>query len=496
MSIDIDWESLTGGATGDSLAESIRSFIHDKFQSVTLPRMIRSVQVHGFEFGDVPPIITLKDISDPLAEFYEDDGEESDGEGEDEDQTDETDSKTETIASSSNHARLHSENHPPTTAVNVNTLQPAQRPRPLSLQTTSLLPHLLSASNSTLHTPRLSGLTSSNLSYFNLPFSATAPALPPINTSHQPSIDHLFSGTATPLATSSYPFHTWPDAFFSGHIPSPSRSTIRAFSPPPLSRVNSIPRIQRRDSDLDSPPVSHHSTSSIDNSPFANRSTKFGKKKSPSISSSNDPQSRKRARFGGNERDDENGEDIQLALHISYSGNIRLALTAEILLDYPTPSFVGIPLKLTVTGVGFDGVAVLGLTSSQKQDASQNNKQDVNKDDNTNDKESKKRKMHFCFLAADDAKDILGDNVLVPDADPSDNDQVNQKPSTFKHKEENKTASFGLIEEIRVESEIGTQNSGKQSLKNVGKVEKFILDQVRKIFEDEFVYPSFWTFLI
>ncbi len=54
----------------------------------------------------------------------------------------------------------------------------------------------------------------------------------------------------------------------------------------------------------------------------------------------------------------------------------------------------------------------------------------------------------------------------------------------------------GLLKEIRVESEIGRQEDGKAVLKNVGKVEKFVLEQVRRIFEDEFVWPSFWTFLV
>ena len=49
---------------------------------------------------------------------------------------------------------------------------------------------------------------------------------------------------------------------------------------------------------------------------------------------------------------------------------------------------------------------------------------------------------------------------------------------------------------LNVESEIGDRAEGKQVLKNVGKVEKFVLEQVRKIFEDECVYPSFWTILI
>ncbi|KAL8946075.1 MAG: hypothetical protein Q9222_007477 [Ikaeria aurantiellina] len=72
MSIDIDWEGLTTGPEGLALAESIRDFIHDKFQQIQLPRFIRSVEVHSFDFGKVCPVVEIKDICDPLPEFYED----------------------------------------------------------------------------------------------------------------------------------------------------------------------------------------------------------------------------------------------------------------------------------------------------------------------------------------------------------------------------------------------------------------------------------------
>ncbi|KAG6041115.1 Mitochondrial distribution and morphology protein 12, partial [Claviceps citrina] len=73
MSIDLSWETLTSGPDGDALAERIRSFIHDKFQAVPLPRFIRSVNVHGFDFGSTPPELDLKDITDPLPDFYDQD---------------------------------------------------------------------------------------------------------------------------------------------------------------------------------------------------------------------------------------------------------------------------------------------------------------------------------------------------------------------------------------------------------------------------------------
>lgn len=134
-----------------------------------------------------------------------------------------------------------------------------------------------------------------------------------------------------------------------------------------------------------------------------------------------------------------------------------MSLTAEILLDYPMPSFVGIPLKLNITGLTFDGVAILAYI---------------------------KKRAHFCFLSPDDADALVGRESLQAESH-------GQGPNPAQ-----RMKIGGLLENIKVESEIGGQGSGKQVLKNVGKVESFVLEQVRRIFEDEFVYPSFWTFLV
>ena len=134
-----------------------------------------------------------------------------------------------------------------------------------------------------------------------------------------------------------------------------------------------------------------------------------------------------------------------------------MVLTAEILLDYPMPSFVGIPLKLSITGITFDGVAILAYI---------------------------KKRMHFCFLDPEDAETLVGDHV------------TKEQTGSVTGKDKASLAADGLIKEIHIESEIGRQESGKQVLKNVGKVEKFALEQIRRIFEEEFVFPSFWTFLV
>uniref|UniRef100_A0A0B7JPW9 SMP-LTD domain-containing protein n=1 Tax=Bionectria ochroleuca TaxID=29856 RepID=A0A0B7JPW9_BIOOC len=122
------------------------------------------------------------------------------------------------------------------------------------------------------------------------------------------------------------------------------------------------------------------------------------------------------------------------------------------------PSFVGIPLKLNITGLSFDGVGVLANI---------------------------RKRVHFCFLSPEDAMTAVG---------PDEEDEESKKEKGGE--EEPKGRFGGLLQEIKVESEIGDRVAGKQSLKNVGKVERFVLDQVRRIFEEELVYPSFWTFLI
>lgn len=125
------------------------------------------------------------------------------------------------------------------------------------------------------------------------------------------------------------------------------------------------------------------------------------------------------------------------------------------------PSFVGIPLKLNITGLSFDGVALIAYL---------------------------RKRAHFCFLGPDDAQALVGVEGHSYDGEHT------QLGGHYSNPENDRLG--GLLREIRVESEIGRKEGGKQVLKNVGKVEKFVLEQVRRIFEDEFVWPSFWTFLV
>lgn len=406
MSIDIDWETLTTGPEGLALAESIRDFIHDKFQQVQLPGFIRSVHVHSFDFGKECPVVELKDISDPLAEFYEND---EDSQGSEDDTNDDIGfppgappaSNGDTPHNSKIADSLEAFKRPSF----IETRLPTQR-SPFILADQITTP-FLSRSN----TPGIPGGTS-NLSYFHLPLS------------------NGLSGSQTPLAavaggtplsirldqqhtstTSSYPRNHSPQRQWPSYAdPSSRPGTSDSYSHAPLTTSNP----------LEAEPAS--------------------KDKSPSPAAPSPT-------------------DTQITLHITYTGSVSLSITAALLLDYPMSSFASIPLKLSITGLSFDGVALLAYL---------------------------RKRAHFCFLGAEDAQVLIGAEAGLEGRAREEGGGVRG----------GKNKLGGLIREIRVESEIGKREGGKQSLKNVGKVEKFVVEQVRRIFEEEFVWPSWWTFLV
>ena len=433
MSIDIDWENLTTGPDGFALAETIRAFIHDKFQQIALPRFIKSVEVHSFDFGKQCPIVELKDICDPLPDFYDSDGSEDEDEEEAEDRgvAGEKDKQAigiggarpgESLRERREASRQSQYDGAESRSVAPSTIPSVADVRPNMRSNLSLADQMASPLLTRSGTPGIPGGTS-NLSYFHLPLSSGLP------------------GTQTPLA-----------AVAGG---TPFQPNWQDFHAPPWEHHLRHPRAQRA--------ASRHIPQ---DHAYADPSTR------PSTATSLRPQrdgfARQDSIDGTVERSDSDTlqheadpMDLQIVMHISYSGDIRLSLTVEILLDYPMPSFVGIPLKLNITGLTFDGVALIAYL---------------------------KNRLHLCFLAQEDAV------ALVAAENPTNGHENGDSGPANKEQHSDKLG--GLLREIRVESEIGQKESGKQVLKNVGKVEKFVLEQVRRIFEDEFVYPSFWTVLV
>ncbi|KAL6877082.1 hypothetical protein J3F83DRAFT_438176 [Trichoderma novae-zelandiae] len=488
MSIDLNWETLTTGPDGEALAESIRTFIHTKFQTVPLPRFIRSVNVHGFDFGTIPPELELKDITDPLPDFYE-----QDDDDEDEDEDDEEDgsggsdgdgkslAERERLAAAMMEARrrdnglreLRSEMNMNMGGLGMGMGMGMGMGTGMGL---GLGSHM-NASTPNMHTMNMnSGMNLSGHDLGRAFLGTSTPGILGVGGQGRNYFQaHLATGTQTPLAAVAGA-HLGAATGWMGAGSSSSTST------------EPVPSYHSREASL----------SSIDNLQAAlGAGQELGQSMAKSdVSSTLGPPSRPSTSHGpvsgsavDDDDDDDDGadgqrrreprvEDVQAVFRIRYSGDVRLNLTAEILLDYPMPSFVGIPLKLNITGLTFDGVGVLAHI---------------------------RKRVHFCFLNPDDALAAVG-----PEAEDASTTTTTTTTTTAGGnggggggdlqasggKKQPAGRVGGLLQEIKVESEIGERESGRQSLKNVGKVERFVLEQVRRIFEEEFVYPSFWTFLV
>ncbi|KAJ5901735.1 hypothetical protein N7495_002263 [Penicillium taxi] len=426
MSIEVDWATATSGPDGEALAERIRAFVHDRFQQVPLPRFIRSVQCHAFEFGTVAPDLEIKDLCEPFADFYEEDD-------------DDTSATSEALTAEWSDSTYeddiplnrppHSFSHHPFPG---EIFQPSALRSPLPL-TDHLNPHFLPRAG----TPGIPGGTST-LGY------------------HLMSLGGL-SGSQTPLA-----------AVASGtHLSSGWSDSGLAHGRPQLHPQR--PSMLRQEADLDSTDNSASRPSTANTAPSHPSICQTGSSGSNhnstspvdvphlSIEPAADPSVPIPPRMR-----ERRPEDFQVLCHAKYAGDVRLSLTAEILLDYPMPSFAGLPLKLNVTGITFDGVAVVAYI---------------------------RKRVHFCFLSPEDADALLGSEEQGQGSQNTSEDGPSRPGGDQKRQ-------GGLLQEIRVDSEIGRKEDGKQLLKNVGKVERFVLSQVRRIFEEELVYPSFWTFLI
>ncbi|SMQ45502.1 unnamed protein product [Zymoseptoria tritici ST99CH_1A5] len=388
MSVDINWETLTGGPDGEALAETIRDFVHERFQSLPLPKLIRSITVHGFEFGKIPPAIVLKDICDPLPDFYD---------------TEEDDATTD------DDSRHRGETKEPqqqgirhSTTRDLRGAAGSRRQSELDILDRSATTTLTRGT-----TPGVLG-TTSNLGYFHLPMSAG------------------LSGTQTPLA-----------AVAGAHFPTVSH--------PPHPQHHHSQSFSSVSPNSTATPVSSHGHGYFDNAA-----------ESATVEDDDIP-----TQPLNEDQPDRSSEDMQVVFHATYAGDVRLSLTADVFLDYPMPSFVGIPLKLRITGFTFNGIGILAYI---------------------------KKRAHLSFLNPEDAEALVGGEPSMQTSDEKQETSPNGDPTPSK--------VGALLEDIKIESEMGETDSGRQVLKNVGKIEKFILEQVQRIFEDEFVYPSFWTFLV
>ncbi|KAI9319674.1 hypothetical protein BX666DRAFT_1853113 [Dichotomocladium elegans] len=132
--------------------------------------------------------------------------------------------------------------------------------------------------------------------------------------------------------------------------------------------------------------------------------------------------------------------DFQASMRISYKGDMSMTLLTELRMNYPSMMFMSLPIQLRVRSVEFEATAVVAYIKSM-------------------------------------------DRVCVSMLEPDQSDMdLNSGPG-------HDIGLESLLRKVHIESIVG--DSQKQVLKNVGKIEKFIVDQLRKMLDDELVFPSY-----
>ena len=160
--------------------------------------------------------------------------------------------------------------------------------------------------------------------------------------------------------------------------------------------------------------------------------------------------------------------NLQLHFLINWQSNLRITISTSLLINYPSPMFMSLPIKLSVTGIEFSGEVAVAY-------------------------EGERRRIHLCILDELDPYGPAGDrpkreSPLSGVPPELDEDEIPTKPS--------KPLPVGqrLLPSIVIESEIGQQD--KHVLKNVTRIERFIQDVIRKTVEEELVFPNFHTLVM
>ncbi|KAF8753479.1 Acetyltransferase component of pyruvate dehydrogenase complex [Rhizoctonia solani] len=170
---------------------------------------------------------------------------------------------------------------------------------------------------------------------------------------------------------------------------------------------------------------------------------------------------------------------LQMHLHVLFHSNLRLTIKTSVLLNYPSESFLTLPVKLRVTGLVFDGEVVVAY-------------------------EGPRRRVHICIvddldpygLASDrrNRRTDSNDSLSRPGAEngpPRTPERMQPSPSPI-----DRSLPIGqrLLPSILIETEIG--QTDKHVLRNVSRVERFLQDVLRKTLEDELVFPNFHTIIL
>ncbi|KAI5454268.1 Mitochondrial distribution and morphology protein 12 [Naganishia albida] len=206
---------------------------------------------------------------------------------------------------------------------------------------------------------------------------------------------------------------------------------------------------------------------------------------------------------------------IQLLLHFTHTPNIHLTVLTSLQINYPSQMFMSLPLKLTLTGLSLNADMVLAFNGARKRvHLSIIDDYDPSTPSMTNSLASSA--VHSpetgnipltgtsFGMHQSEAQDGQQNPTTTTTTTTSRGFRPAGTPAPYHYQpytpgpatgttvpEPLKPIGQRLLPALQIESEIG--HADVHVLRNVGKVEKFILDLVRKTLVDELVFPNYHT---
>ena len=475
MSIDLDWSKLD-----DSFASSLIDVLNKQLQSTPRPSFIGPIEITSFDFGSQPPTAELVDLRDIYRDFLEDDDDDDDdddyennidaaryssasqGQG----RRDKDDEEYEWVSRRSarrgmameDAAPMYYHHLPPHVryargpASDVYPAPPEPAPAPLqSSSTSSFGPSSSSVGGSGMAVPVPVSTHPEHHATFSLSPSASTAAADTSSwrdfRSGQPTRIHSSNlrSTGRPIGTAAPSFAT-------------TTSSLSPFPHPHPDLADVVDTVAMGvDPSLAAPAAA--TTTVVTTTAMEDNTGVAGLTTIPTAQ--DDPTAAPAASAAAPATDEL--PNLQLHLLVSWHSDLRLTLTTSLRINYPSPLFMSLPIKLSVTGLVFDGELAVAYEGG--------------------------RRVHLCVLDGLDpygpsARRASGSQGSTP-SDPEGDDVHAAKPLPVGQR---------LLPEIFIESELG--QADKHVLKNVTRVEKFIQDVIRKTVEEEFVFPNFHTLVL
>ena len=461
MSLDLDWDNLTS-----ELANSLVEILNRQLSSVTRPSFIGPVEVLSFEFGNVPPDVEVIDIRNIHPDFLEDGGD-----GDEADDHIANDRPTPPTREDQPHQPEHGfASRPPEpveegpVGMDDNFEWVPRRPlRGKGLEEgyhPPYPPHPLS------HLPGSVGRASPRTGVMDM-FGST----PSFHHSMYPGPPWSpgMSNVLDLRATSYYPpsmAQGLRGSMYGGSIPG---SRLGSRKPSPKSGSVHLPT---PDTTLPN--------------------------QGPDTGTSSDSQPVKREH-----------PNLQVHLHISWESNLRLTLSTSLLINYPSPMFMTLPIKLSVTGLVFEGQLAVAYQGEKRRvhlcildelDRHAPSTPYRNRDSGVSKDKPNLNSPVVTFQSRDDLASSPASTPpplnprprAVPLSHQSSEDSIMREEG--ERNEKPRPIGERLLPNIYIESEIG--QADKHVLKNVTRVERFIQDVIRKSIVEELVFPNFHTLIL